>query len=270
VTQSRHLVRARSLTGPAPRPAEPAQPWLSGDTTGRGLRWNHGGTVAAAVGKVFFTLGGADYVCSGTLAGGARPVVATAAHCVSGGPGASGDKRWATHWLFVPGYREGAMPYGEFTAQRFLVEPAWTGPQGGSEQYDVSFVQITGIKPDGKPSAVRPPAGLPVRFAGSQDAAVDQGGYIFGYPAEPPYTGLFQNYCAGLVTAAGGSVHTSCQMTAGDSGGPWLAGFSPRTGRGTIVAVSTYKLSNDMKVLYGAVLGPAARGLYQQALSTAG
>ena len=157
-TPSRRLVRARSRPGPAPHPAAPALPWLTGDTTGRGLRWTHGGTVAAAVGKVFFSLGGADYVCSGTLAGGARPVVATAAHCVSGGPGARGDKRWATHWLFVPGYREGAMPYGEFTAQRFLVEPAWTGPQGGSEQYDVSFVQITGIKPDGKPSAVRPPA----------------------------------------------------------------------------------------------------------------
>jgi hypothetical protein len=226
--------------------------------------------VSAAVGKVFFTLGGADYVCSGTLAGGAHPVVATAAHCVSGGPGAKGDKRWATHWLFVPGYREGAMPYGEFTAQRFLVEPAWTGPQSGSEQYDVSFVQITGIKPDGKPSAVRPPAGLPVQFAGSQDAAVTQSGYIFGYPAEPPYTGLFQNYCAGSVAGAAGSARTSCQMTAGDSGGPWLTGFSPRTGRGTIFAVSTYKLSNNMRTLYGAVLGPGARALYRQALSTAG
>ena len=54
-------------------------------------------------------------------------------------------------------------------------------------------------------------------------------------------------------------------MTAGDSGGPWFAGFRPRSGAGTIVAVSTYKLAGNMRVLYSAMLGPAARTLYQQA-----
>ena len=39
----------------------------------------------------------------------------------------------------------------------------------------------------------------------------------------------------------------------------------PAAGRRTIVAVSTFKLTSDMHVLYGAVLGPAARVLYQQA-----
>ncbi len=52
-------------------------------------------------------------------------------------------------------------------------------------------------------------------------------------------------------------------MTAGDSGGPWLAGFSPRPGSGQVVAVSTYKVSGDLRVLYGAVLGPQARALYR-------
>jgi hypothetical protein len=58
-------------------------------------------------------------------------------------------------------------------------------------------------------------------------------------------------------------------MTAGDSGGPWLAGFSPRSGAGPVVAVSTYKLSSNLEVLYGAVLGPQARALYQLAVSSA-
>ncbi len=67
-----------------PAPRTPTAPWLTGDTAGAGLRWTHGGAVAAAVGKVFFTLGGEDYVCSGTLVGGKHPdVVLTAAHCVS-------------------------------------------------------------------------------------------------------------------------------------------------------------------------------------------
>ena len=55
-------------------------------------------------------------------------------------------------------------------------------------------------------------------------------------------------------------------MTAGDSGGPWLAGFRPRSGRGQVAAVTTYKMSGDLAVLYGAVLGPRARALYQRAV----
>jgi hypothetical protein len=47
----------------------------------------------------------------------------------------------------------------------------------------------------------------------------------------------------------------------------WLAGFNPLTGHGTVVAVSTDKVSDDMSVLYGAVLGPQARARYAQAVS---
>ena len=62
-------------------------------------------------------------------------------------------------------------------------------------------------------------------------------------------------------------VRTPCGMTAGDSGGPWLAGFSPRSGSGQVGAVSTYKVSGSPRALYGAVLGPQARALYERAVS---
>jgi hypothetical protein len=92
---------------------------------------------------------------------------------------------------------------------------------------------------------------------------------VFGYPSEPPYTGLYPNYCAGPAVASGGVMRIPCGMTAGDSGGPWLTGFSPRSGTGPVVAVSTYKYSSNLLVLYGAVLGPRARALYQRAVSLA-
>ena len=92
--------------------------------------------------------------------------------------------------------------------------------------------------------------------------------YVFGYPALAPYSGLNLSYCAGPAVASGGSVRTPCGMTAGDSGGPWLAGFSPRSGGGAVVAVSTYKVSGDARVLYGASLGPQARALYERAVSS--
>jgi V8-like Glu-specific endopeptidase len=259
--------RARRLIRRAPPgPSGAAEPWPNGDTTGHGVAWTHGGAVAAAVGKVFFTLGGADYVCSGTLVDGKRAdVVLTAAHCVAG---ASGRAR-ATNWIFVPGFRDGLMPYGEYTARRFFFTSDWTGPASGSEQYDVAFVQVTTAAQYGAADPAKPPPGLPVEFAGGQDLDPLSRTYVFGYPAEPPFTGLELSYCAGPAAASDGSVRTPCGMTAGDSGGPWLAGFGPRSGSGQVVAVSTYKVSGNLGVLYGAVLGPQARALYERAVSSA-
>ena len=266
---ARDLVRARYLVKRA-RAVAPAEPSLTGGTGGQGLRWTSGGAVTAAVGKVFFTLGAADYVCSGTLVGrGQAEVVLTAAHCVSGGP-ARGAAQWAANWVFVPGYRNGQLPYGEYTASRFVTAPGWSGPRGGTEQYDVAFVRVTAATLSGRSGAAVPPPGLPVQFSAGQPGVAAGPGYVFGYPAEPPYTGLYPSYCAGPVAASGGSAHTACVMTAGDSGGPWLAGFSPRSGTGRVFAVSTYKLSSDLRVLYGAVLGPQARVAYQRAVSAAG
>ena len=239
--------------------------WVTGDTAGRGLRLVHGGPVAAAVGKVFFTLGSRDYVCSGALVRSKHAdVVITAAHCVRNGRG-----QWATYWTFVPGYNDGADPYGQYTARRFFVSPRWTGPGTGSERYDVAFVRVAPVKmPGSRSRGPGAPAGLPIRFARTQTVKASRLAYVFGYPALPPYTGLYANYCAGQAAPSAGrpgSLLTSCAMTAGDSGGPWLTGFSPQAGTGTVTAVTAFKLSGNLRTLYATVLGPSARALYLSA-----
>jgi hypothetical protein len=133
----------------------------------------------------------------------------------------------------------------------------------------VATVAVTVLAVCAQAGAAQAGAALPVKFAGRQGAAPLSRAYVFGYPAELPYSGLDLNYCAGSVVASGGSVRTQCGMTAGDSGGPWLAWFSPRSGSGQVVAVSTYKVSGTPRVLYGAVLGPQARALYGRAVSRA-
>jgi V8-like Glu-specific endopeptidase len=258
-TPARIDVRAPALA------AHSARVWLTGNTAGWGLRWTHGGAVARSTGKVFFTLADVNYVCSGSAVASAHgDVVLTAAHCVSGGAG-----QWASNWIFVPGYQDGTQPYGAFTARRFFVSPRWSESRGtpddANERYDVAFVTVN---PAPAPSRSRQagmplPAGRPVAFSQRFAAGTT---YVFGYPAEPPYSGLYPDYCAGPAQPGGlGVTRTRCAMTAGDSGGPWFAGFSPRTGTGTIVAITTYKISANPRVLYATVLGPAARVLYQEA-----
>ncbi|MGH3165556.1 MAG: trypsin-like serine peptidase, partial [Trebonia sp.] len=275
--------------------------WLDGDSDGRGLRWIHGGAVERTTGKVFFTLDGTDYVCSGTAIRSPRAdVVLTAAHCVGGN-----DGDWAANWTFVPGYQDGSQPYGAFTARRFFVSPHWAGAARDTpeaEEYDIAFVtvnpasssdpavpsdaatasapavpsgpadQSAGAGPSGgagDPPDARLPAGQPIAFTSAPTA--NTRAYVFGYPAEPPFTGMYSNYCAGPTTQVPveGTAALRCDMTAGDSGGPWLAGFDPRTGTGTVVAVTTFKYSGDSSSLYGTGLGPVAKELYDEASGVA-
>ena len=64
------------------------------------------------IGKVFFTLGGANYVCSAnSVSSRNKSTVSTAGHCVFDGPGAV-----ATKFIFVPAYVNGPAPYGKWTA----------------------------------------------------------------------------------------------------------------------------------------------------------
>jgi hypothetical protein len=56
-------------------------------------------------------------------------------------------------------------------------------------------------------------------------------------------------------------------MTAGSSGGPWLAGFDPATGTGIITSVSSFKYSTNDQILYGTPFGPVAQELYEAAES---
>jgi V8-like Glu-specific endopeptidase len=60
------------------------------------------------IGKVFFTLQGTDYVCSGNaIAAVNENTIATAGHCLNSGPG-----DFASRLTFVPAYENGAAPFG--------------------------------------------------------------------------------------------------------------------------------------------------------------
>ncbi len=222
--------------------------------TTSGSRWAVGGAVARTTGRVFLTMGGADFVCSAsTIRSASRDLVVTAGHCVKDGKG-----EWAENWTFVPGYGTGGhKPYGQWTARQMFVAGPWS--RSGDDSYDVGMVALN-------PSGGRHVADV----VGTQRIAFNgtRGGhtYGFGYPADPPYDGEHLVYCAGpLRDDPYGDTHDQglgCGMTAGSSGGPWLSAFDAATGRGTITSLSSFKYSNDQRTMYGPFFGDSAKKLF--------
>ena len=220
-----------------------------------GAAWEKGGKVTKTTGKVFFTLGGKDYVCSGSAVNSQnKDVVLTAGHCVNEGPGA-----FATKWMFAPGYDQGKTPHGEWTARKLYTTSQWKN--SGDISYDVGFAAMNTLNGKHLVGAV---GGQGIGF--NQDRG--QMMYSFGYPAGSPYDGQDLIYCAGTVqddpTGRTNDQGMKCNMTGGSSGGPWFVNFDPTTGTGTLNSVNSFKYRGDPK-MYGPYFGSAVQQVYQTA-----
>ncbi|WP_327044547.1 hypothetical protein OG320_22675 [Microbispora sp. NBC_01189] len=224
--------------------------------TTSGTHWAAGGSVTRTTGRVFLTMNGVDFVCSASAVRSAnRDVVVTAGHCVKDGSGA-----WAENWTFVPGYDQGRQPYGVFPARRMFVAGPWS--RSGNDDYDVGMVAVD--DQDGR-HLTDVVGGQPLGF----DTPQGRRTYGFGFPADPPYDGERLLYCAGMPHGdPQGQTRDQglrCDLTAGASGGPWLSGFDPGSGRGTLTSVSSFKYSNDQRTMYGPHFGSAVRDLFRGA-----
>ncbi|MGZ4604245.1 MAG: trypsin-like serine peptidase [Kineosporiaceae bacterium] len=228
----------------------------------RGAPWTGGGAVARTTGKVFFSLGADDYVCSGSAVDSPdRSTVLTAGHCVIDPE--SGTT--AVNWVFVPGYGDGRAPYGIFPATHLATTAGWrTG-----EDFDVD-VAFANVGPNGAGRRL-------VDVVGAQSiafgAARGQTMFAFGYPAVAPWTGERLIHCSGVVVqdtspAPSTDQGMSCTMTPGSSGGPWFSRFDPRTGRGTLTSLTSFSYSDRPGLLWGPYLGPVAQSLYAAVAST--
>ncbi|RJL21702.1 hypothetical protein D5H75_36805 [Bailinhaonella thermotolerans] len=221
-----------------------------------GARWPSAGKVARTTGRVFLTIDKTDFVCSATTVPSAsRDLVVTAGHCLM-----DPLLGWAENWTFVPGYDAGGKPYGVYTARRMFVPSAWS--KRGDDSYDVGMAALNTAGGRHVADAVGVQR---IAFTSQRGRQV----YAFGYPADPPYDGGELVYCSGKPKP---DPHKQtmdhglrCDMTAGSSGGPWLTGFDPRTGEGTVTSVSSFKYGDDMKTMYGPHFGPPIRALYTKA-----
>jgi hypothetical protein len=239
-----------------------------------------GGTIAKPVrrsqrkpnrshGKVFFTLGGVDYVCSATaVKSRGENVVWTAGHCVYGPTGllATG---FASNWEFVPAYRDGDAPLGEWPRRPGGLEatPQWKqSSEGclpltacGDVAHDFGAANV--VERNGRSLQDRV-GGRGIQFNGPRDRTYK----AIGYPADPPFDGERMYGCRsayqGQDNSAGNPppMRIRCDMTGGSSGGGWVAG-------GKVASVVSYGYNDEPNNLYGPYQGSAAKSLYDKVRS---
>jgi hypothetical protein len=201
-------------------------------------------------GKVFFTEGGVNYVCSGTaLLSGNKSVVWTAGHCVNDGAGT-----FVTNWAFVPAYVDGTAPYGTWTARTLLTTAGWNA--SGDFSYDNGAAVVN---TNGGQSLTDVVGGVNPVFNYPRDQT-----YVsHGYPAAPPFNGERLWTCTSPLqyddtSANPPTMGIDCDMTGGSSGGGW-------TVNGNLESVNSYGYSTLPNVMFGPYQGTVSQSLYTQA-----
>ncbi len=245
---------------PRPKPDNPGNgkgkggggtdPEPGGDSTGS--PWpDSDDPVDDIVGKVLFTLGTTDYVCSASTVAphddGGGWVVLTAGHCTW-----DVQVGYATNWVFVPDY-EDVLAFGCdqgldtcFPATGLFAATDWI--ESGAKDYgsDVAFVAMAAAA---EPSGLAPSA-LPVVEMGD---AVGRVVTAFGYPAAKRYDGSDLIHCSG-TTAAGpppydANPQLACDMTGGSSGGPWYV--DDGAGVRSVVSLNSFGLRGYNGYMFG-------------------
>lgn len=237
---------------------KPAPPG-GGGTNVTGASWTGGGLVLRASGKVLFTMDSGDYICTGAVVndgtGNSRSIVLSAGHCAYD----EEDGGFARNWMFYPefdaspSYTCSQSKWGCWTASTLAVHRGFAEAGGFNTQattYDWSFAKVpTGGKTNSELDSTV--GSFAISF--SPMAAGTQT-YNFGYPAAGKYHGKDLVHCSDQVFLdplnQNLTLGVDCDMTGGSSGGPWLIGFSPTTGVGTLNSVNSYGY-NGVKKEYG-------------------
>jgi V8-like Glu-specific endopeptidase len=267
----RDFVKAGGSIGLAPMKGNPNKkpptPPPGGGGSVLGASWTKTGNVLARTGRVVFSMGGGDWICSGTVVDdNNRPgfsMVLTAGHCAID----ETNGEFATNWMFIPAfdtfptYTCSASAYGCWTAVGLAVHNQFATAGSFNNQAVSNDWALAIVGPGGKSGTTQLDTLLgsfPIGYNGvaptTDDVALGNKLYAFGYPAAGKYHGSDLVYCAGNVTQDSRSANLTwgmaCDMTGGSSGGPWLSAFDESTQLGTLSSVNSYGYGNRA-VMYG-------------------
>jgi V8-like Glu-specific endopeptidase len=217
------------------------------------------------VGRLFWTLEstGQDGSCTASVINSAGDdVVLTASHCIYGyAPTDIGRPiccAFRTNVNFVPGYRNGEAPFGEFPATELRVATMDIGEQS-ERDHGVVLVAPS-------PQSVEDTVGA---FGVSLSASGDQKWRVYGYPTNWEFDGESLFTCdARTAITQFNSIGIRCDMAPGGpfgyrealgaSGGPWVI-------RGTNLVTANSAYSEPERapgILFGSRLRDAAASFY--------
>jgi hypothetical protein len=206
---------------------------------------------APQFGKVFFSMNGSNYVCSGTATqSGNRDVVTTAGHCLNEGPG-----DYASNFAFVPAYDNGTEPLGTWVAASLITTSQWAN--SGDFNHDVGFAVMA---EQGGKSLTDVTGSYPIAFNLAYNLTFD----AYGYPAATPYNGQDLWRCSGTAgrDTRGTTDHRlPCSMTGGSSGGGWITG-------GKLNSVNSFGYRGEKDVMYGPYFGSVEQQVYTTAANS--
>ena len=169
-------------------------------------------------GKLFFSLGAGNFVCSATVTN--RSTIITAGHCVSNGAGT-----WATNLYFCPSYNQGGenAVSGCWTAGAQTTTTNWHFDGDPDYDYACAVTALTGTVQATKIGNVTGWAGRAWNFG------ADESEITFGYPQGSPFPGTVIQQTASVdwyewdFTAGGvKSKLIGSDLTGGSSGGGWF------------------------------------------------
>lgn len=174
------------------------------------------------VGTLFFTTGTQQHFCTASVVDSPTAnLVLTAAHCVYG-------SSYATNIEYVPQYHDGQQPFGAWAVQTITVAAGWQSSH--DQNLDFAFLTVT------------PPAGThrPVQFVtGGLHLGID-----IGYAHRIEVIGYNNGEDEPIKCASRsfqfepGQLEFYCNdFQDGTSGGPWIVGFNPHWGTGTVFGV---------------------------------
>ena len=218
-------------------------------------------------GKLFMTIDGGNYVCSGTAVDSTTAgvnLVWTAGHCVTNGTGHA-----ATNLMFVPGYYRGAEPNGRWTFTSLDSTPGWEAQGGDRFDHDVGAARVQRV---GAATATFASAGIGTRPIVFNQDPTGKRIASYGYPASGKFNGSQQYVCASPfrrwdTLAFRDPMQISCDMTGGSSGGGWFldsnASGAAEVGE-PLISVNSYGYQGERNTMYGPYMGTGsqAQALY--------
>ncbi|MGK2849807.1 MAG: trypsin-like serine peptidase [Candidatus Limnocylindrales bacterium] len=252
-----------------------------GGGTVTGASWTGGGPVVQRTGKVLFTMGASNYVCSATVVQEPTPrsthsLVLTAGHCAYD----EVAEAFATNWIFVPSFDTSPTftcanaTIGCWTAVGLVVHSGYATAGGFNTQATIHDFAIAIVAGGGKTGTT---AQLDTAVGGGYGIAypsISTGGSVhaFGYPAAGRYKGKDLTYCAGPTfddpNNGNATWGIACNMTGGSSGGPWLSGFT-QAGAGTLTSLNSYGY-NGLSNMYGPKFNADTQDVVNAAASRTG